>query len=101
PLLSTAAQRIYRQRVYAPRAGEARNALRFAHQAGLAIEQVQVCFGVEQPLRLVLSVDARDARGEIAQDADRNQRAVDRGAALPLDLDLAAQDGLAVVHGQA
>ena len=70
-------------------------------EAGVVVEQVEVGRGVEQALRLVLAVERGEERGQLAQERDGHQRAVDRGPAFPGGMDLAADHDLVVLHGQA
>ena len=55
---------------------------------------------IEEALRLVLSVDHRDAWGELAQDRDRHERAVHRRLAAPLGLNLPPEHHLISVRRQ-
>ncbi len=61
-------------------------------EAGVAVEQIQVAVGDEQPLMLVLPVHLQEAPGQVAQGAGGGQRAIDEGAAAPLRRDFAADD---------
>ncbi len=64
------------------------------------VQQVDVRRGVEQPLGLVLAVDDREPRGEVAEEAHGNEGAVHRGAALSARLELPANDHLVPVRAQ-
>ena len=79
---------------------EAGHPLRLAGQAGVAVEELQVRLGIEQALRLVLAVDAGDARRQVTEHREGHQGPVDRGPALSLGLDLAPQYGISVFRGQ-
>ncbi len=70
-------------------------------QAGVAVEEIHVGSRVEQALRIVLPVNRRHERRELLQERERDERPVDRGAALARGLDLAPDHDLVRFHRQA
>jgi hypothetical protein len=66
----------------------------------VVVHEIEVRLGIEQALRLVLAVDVRDERRELAQHAHGHERAVDGGAPLSRGLHLPPHHDLVVLRGE-
>src|SRR6185295_12288975 len=99
-LAAVAAQRFQRGLDLAQAAEGLRHRGTIGIEARMVIHEIEVRLRIEQALRLVLAVDVGDERRELAQDAHRNERAVDGGASLSRRLYLPPHHDLVLFRGK-